>query len=85
MPARRHRTAPNSSLQGGGGGFVRGQVSGESFVFSVRCRNFRHEMFLRNLGHFLLLAHPPWRRRGLSRRCGQSVCSSRPFIHLAWQ
>ena len=76
-----HTRKYQPAYRGRGGGVGKGKASFFQFgaeIFATKC-------FLRNLGHFLLLAHPPWRRRGLLRRCGPSVCSSRPFMLLAWQ
>ena len=47
----------------GRGNFVRGQVCGENFVFKSGGEFFPTKFLLCNLGPFLLLVHPPWRRQ----------------------
>ena len=49
------------AVTGKGRGF-KGTVSWGNFRFSVSCRIFPHEILLHNLGYFLLLVHPLWRR-----------------------
>ena len=50
---------PQAQPTEGGGGFVRGQFRGEIFDFQFRAEIFLR-IFLRDMGHFLLLVHPLW-------------------------
>ena len=53
-----HRMGITPGLQEGGG-LRKGSLWWGKFRFSVWCRSSPHEMFLRNLGSFPLLVHPP--------------------------
>ena len=50
-----------SHAGGGGGGLCQGTSSWGRVRFSLWCRN-SHNDWLHDLGHFLLLVHPQWRR-----------------------
>ena len=70
-------------------GFARGQFRGENFVFSLVPKFPPKNLF----AQFGVLPAPrasalgatPERMGVLSRCCGQSVCSSRPFVLLTWE